>query len=512
MWRETEIGRCDSLDEFFNEAYKDEQSISGHSCGTVDNIDSMQKGMAQSDESTSPGEKPPDEPVQEAKAEPTLPEDNALVDTLIPPSKDQEQGECTPDMVEARTDETPLDSCVEEMHRALEATDILGQTSLDASEEEKTPCSLEVADIPEQTSVHSTEDTRIECSKDMEDAESSSTEREHEKQSVPVGDGNKTCIAAFATMADEFLNVSKGIVGESASLETQEESHSSDANDVVTKPSVVEEPSLDTSEASNPQNAPGSLGTAESTSISPETEKQAVSSQNDAEAAIESTSVLPEPDKQSVPPKNDDAADRKARNDLIRAVYNDATLGPEEKKTLIQAIVEGAPIEEPSTQTIGFAPSSESSLKETSEISVAEIDTPAPKDALLEAKKSDPLRDEKNKDLINKEIGKKMIEGWTVLDASCPDCALPLLTDTQSKDAICVLCGFCNSILKDDGSKMHALPPPAPPSLPPNKKSRTNRKNQKRISGERKLATMVCAHPVVPPPLDESRDVAAVSE
>jgi uncharacterized Zn finger protein (UPF0148 family) len=633
MWRETEIGSYDSLDEFFNEAYKDEQSISGHPCGTVDNIEaeatrndetnsdlenligfweeeksepkskmcvsnSMQKGTAQSDESTSSGEKPPDAPVQEAKAEPTLPEDNALIDTLIPPSKDQEQGECMPNMVEARSDKTPLDvteeeqreslklvaepsendepewkapaitdiaeqisldACEEEIHRALEVTDIPAQTSLDASEKEKTPCSLEVADIPEQTSlialeeetpeatqvpsIDYTEEARIECSKDMEDApedyliiESSSSKREHEKQSVSVGDDNKTCIEAFATTADEFLNVSKGIVGESASPEAQEEKHSSDANDVVTKPSVVEEPALDTSEAANRQNAPGSLGTAESTSISPETEKQSVSPQcdaeevtestsmspepekqsalpqNDAEAATESTSVLPEPEKQSISPKNDDAADRKARNDLIRAVYNDATLGPEEKKTLIQAIVEGAPIEEPSIPTTGLTPSSESSLKETSEISVAEIDTEAPKDVLLETKNSDPLRDEKNRDLINKEIGKKMIEGWTVLDASCPDCALPLLTDTQANNAICVLCGFCNSILKDDGSKINALPPPAPPSLPPNKKSRTNRKNKKRQSAERKLATMVCAHPVVPPPLDESREVAAVSE
>lgn len=42
---------------------------------------------------------------------------------------------------------------------------------------------------------------------------------------------------------------------------------------------------------------------------------------------------------------------------------------------------------------------------------------------------------------VSKEISKRMIEGWTLLDTSCPKCAMPLMMDTAGKSDICVLHG-----------------------------------------------------------------------
>jgi uncharacterized Zn finger protein (UPF0148 family) len=49
---------------------------------------------------------------------------------------------------------------------------------------------------------------------------------------------------------------------------------------------------------------------------------------------------------------------------------------------------------------------------------------------------------ETKRNMVSKEIGKRMIEGWTLLDASCPHCVMPLMMDTEGTGEICVLCGL----------------------------------------------------------------------
>ena len=48
--------------------------------------------------------------------------------------------------------------------------------------------------------------------------------------------------------------------------------------------------------------------------------------------------------------------------------------------------------------------------------------------------------DEK-RDLVSKEIGQRMLLGWTLLDASCPKCVMPLMMDNLGNRDICVLHG-----------------------------------------------------------------------
>ena len=43
--------------------------------------------------------------------------------------------------------------------------------------------------------------------------------------------------------------------------------------------------------------------------------------------------------------------------------------------------------------------------------------------------------------VVSKEIGKRMLKGWTLLDMACPYCVMPLMTDVSGKNEICVLCG-----------------------------------------------------------------------
>lgn len=48
---------------------------------------------------------------------------------------------------------------------------------------------------------------------------------------------------------------------------------------------------------------------------------------------------------------------------------------------------------------------------------------------------------EQKRDIVSKEIGKRMLMGWTLLDASCPTCVMPLMMDDNGHKDICVLCG-----------------------------------------------------------------------
>lgn len=44
------------------------------------------------------------------------------------------------------------------------------------------------------------------------------------------------------------------------------------------------------------------------------------------------------------------------------------------------------------------------------------------------------------RDYATKEIGRKIAEGWVLLDLSCPECVMPLLNDGKGGPEICVLC------------------------------------------------------------------------
>jgi uncharacterized Zn finger protein (UPF0148 family) len=48
---------------------------------------------------------------------------------------------------------------------------------------------------------------------------------------------------------------------------------------------------------------------------------------------------------------------------------------------------------------------------------------------------------ESKRDRVSKDIGRKMIEGWTLLDLSCPHCVMPLMIDGLGGQETCVLCG-----------------------------------------------------------------------
>ncbi|GAX11365.1 hypothetical protein FisN_22Lh035 [Fistulifera solaris] len=48
---------------------------------------------------------------------------------------------------------------------------------------------------------------------------------------------------------------------------------------------------------------------------------------------------------------------------------------------------------------------------------------------------------ESKRKLVSKEVGKRLLKGWTLLDKACPYCVMPLMTNKKQKDEICVLCG-----------------------------------------------------------------------
>lgn len=53
---------------------------------------------------------------------------------------------------------------------------------------------------------------------------------------------------------------------------------------------------------------------------------------------------------------------------------------------------------------------------------------------------------EKKRNMVTQEIGKRMMKGWNLLDASCPYCVMPLMTDLDGRDEICVLCGVVGRV------------------------------------------------------------------
>ncbi|GKY98004.1 hypothetical protein MPSEU_000758500 [Mayamaea pseudoterrestris] len=68
---------------------------------------------------------------------------------------------------------------------------------------------------------------------------------------------------------------------------------------------------------------------------------------------------------------------------------------------------------------------------------------------------------ETKRDFVSKEIGKRMLKGWTLLQASCPQCTMPLMTDLDKRKEICVLCGVvglaaqtCGSVISNATSNL----------------------------------------------------------
>mmetsp|Transcript_24566 Transcript_24566/g.51906 ORF Transcript_24566/g.51906 Transcript_24566/m.51906 type:complete len:1230 (+) Transcript_24566:184-3873(+) len=51
---------------------------------------------------------------------------------------------------------------------------------------------------------------------------------------------------------------------------------------------------------------------------------------------------------------------------------------------------------------------------------------------------------EKKRAIYSKEIGKRMLLGWILVDAACPKCIMPLMMDDLGNNDICVVCGEVN--------------------------------------------------------------------
>jgi len=51
---------------------------------------------------------------------------------------------------------------------------------------------------------------------------------------------------------------------------------------------------------------------------------------------------------------------------------------------------------------------------------------------------------EKKREFYSKEIGKRMLMGWMLVDSSCPNCIMPLMMDNEGNTDICIVkgCGF----------------------------------------------------------------------
>jgi uncharacterized Zn finger protein (UPF0148 family) len=48
---------------------------------------------------------------------------------------------------------------------------------------------------------------------------------------------------------------------------------------------------------------------------------------------------------------------------------------------------------------------------------------------------------ERKREIYAKEIGKRMLKGWMLVDSSCPTCIMPLMMDDKGNTDICIACG-----------------------------------------------------------------------
>jgi len=56
---------------------------------------------------------------------------------------------------------------------------------------------------------------------------------------------------------------------------------------------------------------------------------------------------------------------------------------------------------------------------------------------------------EKKREIYSKEIGKKMLQGWNIIDSSCSQCVMPLMMDDKGNTNICIICGPMNTKQND---------------------------------------------------------------
>jgi uncharacterized Zn finger protein (UPF0148 family) len=75
---------------------------------------------------------------------------------------------------------------------------------------------------------------------------------------------------------------------------------------------------------------------------------------------------------------------------------------------------------------------------------------------------------ETKRNMVSKELGKRMVQGWTLLDASCPNCVMPLMMDIHGNGEICVLCGLISKVTgmpEMAGTTVTEAPPVLPPTV-----------------------------------------------
>ena len=53
-------------------------------------------------------------------------------------------------------------------------------------------------------------------------------------------------------------------------------------------------------------------------------------------------------------------------------------------------------------------------------------------------------------DVVRKEIGNRIQHGWTMLDKTCPECTLPLMTDETFLHEICIQCEMVSATMNND--------------------------------------------------------------
>jgi uncharacterized Zn finger protein (UPF0148 family) len=65
---------------------------------------------------------------------------------------------------------------------------------------------------------------------------------------------------------------------------------------------------------------------------------------------------------------------------------------------------------------------------------------------------------ESKRTIVSKEIGKRMLQGWKLLNLTCPTCLMPLMIDENDEHEICVLCGMVAEGLQSTGTESTMQP------------------------------------------------------
>eukprot|EP00980_Cylindrotheca_fusiformis_P029017 scaffold22696_cov118-Cylindrotheca_fusiformis.AAC.11 len=74
---------------------------------------------------------------------------------------------------------------------------------------------------------------------------------------------------------------------------------------------------------------------------------------------------------------------------------------------------------------------------------------------------------ETKRDMVSREIGKKMAEGWTLLDGTCQTCVMPMMTDAEGTRDVCVLCDLIGHHMQNSEALSVASPSRRIPTIRP---------------------------------------------